>query len=460
MNEEQLLKLFYNREECSSCYEVSIEGIPVYNFIRRDVRIKYLIDNGITYLETRNCEPFYNRIIAIIKSFFSLCIVRNKTTTVLFHSFRIEKYGNVWLDRFIDPIIEKGVCGSDFCIIETNNGRRLTPRLHNKNILFDDFVAFVANISSSILYWYYVKCKYKDEIMSIDDALLSMLPQLDNKEVRVFNKKIFSNLIRLFFSKRFLEKKRIKCVVSASKSSFLPLLCAAKLLKIKVVELQHGLIYGESVTYGGYIEPLFTPDFFMTFGDVKPRNVYGIDERNVVTSGWALKDYIENMEIETIVTKDDILVLSQPLSTDYIIKSTVTLAKYNPDRRFFYRCHPLEKLNDNQIMILKGQNNIIIQEQKDAFLIALKPFHYVIGDDLTTSIYEASSYGKRVGVFALDGHNVAFLNEDASRSFWVINDEKAFESFLNDKKEDKPPYGLYSTFNKELFKTIVFGNNV
>ena len=359
------------------------------------------------------------------------------------------------MDRFFDPIIEIGGFNNNYLIVETNNGRRQKPRLHGNRIIYDDFFVFLSMFVSLFFYWYYAKIKNRKEFLALNKAILLMRPQVDSKYLTSLNRIIITGLLRVSFYKWFLRRKGVKCVVSASKSSFLPLFCAAKVLNVKVVELQHGLIYGESVTYGGCKEPLFTPDKFLTFGDIKPRDVYGVNQDDVITIGWALRKYLKDRVVKTSITKDDVLVLSQNLTTDYIIDSTIVLAKENPERKFYYRCHPLEKLTEDQKNRIANQNNICLQDLTDPFLVALQPFSIVIGDDQTTAVYEASSYGKKVGILALNNKNVIFLNEEASKSFWLISDTQSFKDFLNAPFDSKPSYSIYSDFNSELFSEII-----
>lgn len=455
MRDQELLKSFYLQEKESRCYDICIKGIPLYFFIRRDIRTDYFIDNGINSYEKRSIESKYNRLFSIIQSFFHLITRSSRKSSILYHTFRVENIGGKWMDRFFDPIIEIGGGNKDYTIIETNNGRCRSPRLHRDKIMYDDFSVFLATISSFLFYWIFVKIRYRKEFISLDKSILFLRPLLKAKDVKLYNRKIIAAYLRVLYYKRLLLKKNIRCVVSASRSSFLSLMCAAKMMNIRVVELQHGLIYGESVTYGGYNHPLFTPDKFFTFGEFEPRNVYGIEESNVVTTGWGLREYLDRMEIDSDISQDDILVLSQNLTTDYMIKCTVSLAKNNPTRRFFFRCHPLEKLSDEQQQQLNNQNNIFIQELNETFLLAIKPFSIVIGDDQTTAIYEASAYGKKVGILALDNKEVLFLNDEAAKCFWLIKDDVSFKEFLDSDVKTKPSYNLYSTFNKALFNDIV-----
>lgn len=459
MNEEDLLKQICLSEKSNSCYDILIGGIPVYNFIRRDVRVDYLKDNGVNYVERQSVGRFLSKVASVAISLFHLVKLRFVKREVLYHTFRIENINGVWMDKFFDPIIELIGVEKSYLILETNKGRRHRNRAHKENIVYDDFLIFIAKVITDSFYKRYLESNNRFEFKKLDGIIYSLQPKADEKRINSYHKTIALSLLRVRFYKWILRKAHIKCVISASRSSFSSLLCAAKKNSVRVLELQHGIEYGETVTYSGYRDPLFTPDMFLTFGDFEPKQVYGIEESKMPTVGWALKDYLEGIEVKSDINPDDVLVLSQPFSTDYILKSTLQLAVSNPNRRFYLRNHPLEKLNPDQLRRINEQPNLIKQDLKDTFLIAIKPFKMILGDQ-STAIYEALSYGKKVGILTMDNRPAKFLKDEDSECFWDIKDNDSFNEFVKGNITQKKTYSIYSSFNKNLFIELINNLNI
>lgn len=454
MTYEKILKDVCLKEDINRCNDIIIKGIPIYNFIRRDVRVGYLRDYGIDNPDQLKVGSLANRILSVIISFFHIFQLPFVNCQVLFHTFRIECINGLWMDRFFDPIIE--LCGfeNNYIIVETNNGRKCPSRAHKKHIIYDDFIVLLSRLKSIMLKNYYIKHKYKSEFITLDSSIYSIRPSINYKEIEIYHNVILSGLMRVGFYRWMLKKIHIKSVVSASRSSFLCLLCAAKMNGVRVFELQHGITIGETETYSGFRDPLFTPDLFLSFGEIEPKNVYGIDESKIVSIGWALNNYLNNVECQGDVTENDILVLSDPFYTEYILDSIFRLAESFPEIRFYLRNHPLEILNEQQLNRITKLPNIFIQDLTCTFLIALKPFKNVLGVQSTT-LYEALSYEKKVGILAMDNHLPEFLKEGDSDCFWLIKDSRSFYEFLSADVSMKKSYSIYSSFNIELFNKLI-----
>lgn len=451
MTQEEIIDEFCKKEIDNGCYEIKIQGIPVYNLIKRPVRAKKLEENGFSFKEGQISGSIKNRIISILLSFRHLIRLSRRKYKYMFFTFRLENINGVWLDKFYDPIIEEcDFLKDDYVILETNRGRRHSQRLHSEHVYYDDAIAIIAYVSSYIYYPYFV-CKYKNELEKLKEVLLTLISCHSTK---VYVNTIIRNIIRINLYKRLFEKNRPDCIIAASRSNFAPLLCAAKLSKVKFVELQHGISYGPTVTYGGFQDALFTPDNFLAFGEASQCRLYGVAPQNITNIGWAFVEYIKANSGNSNVSNNDVLVLSQPQATDYIVNSLIELASFRPDLNFHLRCHPMEKLSEQHLNTLSKYPNIVIQNNQVPLILAICTFCNVLGEQ-STALYESRSYGKKVGVLALNGHKPKFLADADSDYFWIINSTSDFEKFISEDTTKRQSFSIYSMFNQDVFRRSI-----
>lgn len=451
MTHDELVKEVCLKEDQSRCHDVRIKSISIYHFIRREMRVLYLAQHGYDFKERQAKGNPRKIMLSVIMSVKHLFLMPSRFS-VLFRTFRLEDINGTWMDRFYDPIIEECAIKDDYVILETNNGRFYKERSHNDHVFFDDFFSLIAKFCSVLSSFYYRR-KYNVEFNNLFSALSTFIPSETINRKFCYDR-IITCIYRVKLYKWLLKKKKVKYVVAASRSSFIPLTCAAKMIGVKVYELQHGIVYDETVTYSGYRDKLFTPDKFLLFGDVHPQNLYGIDECSLINIGWALKPYVEKLELKTSISERDVLVLSQPQSTDFIMESMIMLAKCNKEIQFYLRCHPMEKLSDNQIKYIENQQNVHMQDNRISFIMGIAPFKNVVGDQ-STAIYEALSYGKKTGLLTMQSHEAKFLQQEDKECFWIINDNASFVEYLNCDKAVKRSMSIYSPFNKESFRNLL-----
>lgn len=451
MEIEDIIKDICEKEVVHNCYQYKINGVSIYHFIRRDVRKYFINDMGAEFNETQSVGSKIDRIKSILFSFWHILSYRKKTK-YLFHTFRLENINGTWLDRFMDPFIDNCVMsGESYVIYETNKGRLFDNRLHKQNIRYDDFLAFLSVICTFFTLYFFKSIKYK---RTFDDLFQSIgeFSQITGKRRTLYEKRIIENLFRVRLYEWLLKKINVEVVIAASRSAFVPLMCAAKKTHVKVYELQHGIVYGTTVTYGGFSDNMFIPDKFLAFGNFKCTDNYGIGKNDFVNVGFAFFDYIN----KTLPTKNndckDVLFLSQPDLSDYVIETLIHFAKKHNERGFVLRCHPLEKLNEVQKAKLSKVSNISIQDNKISSIVAINSYKFIVGV-LSSVIFEALAYGKIVGVLA-DGNYSRMINKDDSENLTFIDSLESFDLFLN-KKENLNNQSVYSKFDKSLIGKLL-----
>lgn len=225
---------------------------------------------------------------------------------------------------------------------------------------------------------------------------------------------------------------------------------AARRLGMQAFELQHGVTYGETLLYSGYRDEMLLPDYFLSFGNNKPSDVYGIDESRIVNIGWALQDYIAKLPQENTWREQDVLVVSDPEVTDAMIEAVLPLAKAHPDSMFYLRPHPQEVITQAHRARMATVPNFVVQDNRINITVVLQGFTHVVGEN-TTVLYEALAARKKVGKLFGQGLNPRYLEASDRDAFWEIRSDDDFRDFLQGNVNDKVSKCIYSPFDREAF---------
>lgn len=98
--------------------------------------------------------------------------------------------------------------------------------------------------------------------------------------------------------------------------------------------------------------------------------------------------------------------------------------------------------------------NIHIDDNSQNILVTLHQFKHIIGEN-STVLYEALSYGKKVGRLYMNGLAPKDLDEEDSEYFWRIEDVDSFHEFINASPEAKKQRKIYSKFDKETLEQLI-----
>lgn len=177
MEIDLLLKNICEKETGHQIYNINIKGIPLYNFIRQDLRTKYLKLHGVKCMDLASAIDIRKTLIS---AFMSICHVSKllffpRCRSNVFIAFsRIDRIGSYYCDKFTDPFIDYSNIGSDYIIFE--HGRRgvhSRPRLHGNHIIYSDIITITARLISILLSPFF-KYKYKVELTLLFSSLYSI----------------------------------------------------------------------------------------------------------------------------------------------------------------------------------------------------------------------------------------------------------------------------------------------
>lgn len=449
MDEQQLLKIISRKEIEYGCYDAEINGVPIYSLLRRYFRQGAYKNAGLGVMKGKSKTNKTAVVQSAIKSLWHLCKIfcgRQQYKTVFYAFPRVDKINGVYLDKFTDPLIE--ICGlDDYIILEhSRGGERVQPRMHSKKIVCWDSLHVYSEFYANIFYKMF-EYKYKSEFNKVLDAASKALGVKYDRGTMV--KVFLKAYVNICGIRHILRHVKAKQLIAPARSKTFHI--AARQVGVKVLELQHGITYGESELYSGYRDPLVIPDYFLAFGENRPLDVYGIEESKIVNIGFALNNYLANLSTKRY-GDNDILVVSDPNITTYILNAVIDLADHFPNSVFYVRPHPHEVVSQEHYDMIRGKANIMFQDNSLNITEVMAGFNYVIGEN-STVVYEAMSAGKRVGRLFYEGLHIMYMNDEDRQCFWEIRNIDDFKNFLNGKDE-KRTRSIYSQFDKAKFLEI------
>lgn len=455
-SEDEIIEKIIEIESSNGLNNLYVEDIPLWHIIRYRMRGYYFLRNGINDISSGHKSKFTVKDVGyFFISFFQLIklfIVKSRPKVCFFGFTRLESINGFFIDKFIDPIIsEANIKETDFLYFNNQYGEHSIPRNNEHRIVYTDFInLFSLLIGIFVLPYLYIKNKsaYKKVIKVTQNYIAKsskvILYILLKSSTIFIQKKIYAIIFK---------RLEAKSIVGVSRVTFIPQSLAAKQLKVKVIEVQHGITQGWTNLYSGYNNPRVDPDFFCAFGNFCPSTVFGIDQSKVINVGWAFKDYIKKSS-QSIQKSDAVLVISEPQISEKLLNFIVALSQRLPDVYFHIRRHPQELFNALQLNILKENSHIIDVSSRQCSQIAILPYDFIIGEN-SSVLYEALSLGKKVGRINCNGLNAIGYDKSNSDGFYYINDIEDFSRFVNTTVINTSRLQIYSDFNSSLFNSLI-----
>lgn len=455
MELDNILRDFNKREEEAGCYLCKVDGICVYGMIRFTLRNIYLQSKGYNFVEKYKTVKLGNIIWSFLVSTFQfakLWFSGNSYPNMFYAFLRLDEVNGSYMDKFTDPIIDCCKLCDDFIIFDRGRrGEHLQPRLHKEKVIYTNLIDNLSEFKARLFYKSFVR-NHKEEINRLISAMDIVMDGVPYNKYSL-SKRLINNIYYVRFYDKLFKKIGVKKIFAPSRANIVKLTYAARMSGITVYEIQHGITYGETALYTGNRGIDFTPDFFLTFGDVEPKSVYGISEDKMINIGWAFQDFLNNnLPLSTVSTKD-VLVISGPCLTDKILNATFRLANSFPETHFVVRPHPAEVITVANRQAVNKIHNVSFQDPKINIAVAMTPFSNVIGEN-STVLYEAVAAGKKVARFCYDGFTPRYLTSDDEQCFWKVFDDTSFKSFIDGNVSEKKSMSIYSHFNKQLFLSI------
>lgn len=459
-NSDTILDDLKNREEKFGLYNYEINNIPIFRIIRFNYRVNYMNKvTGYINKSVGNDRRLLNLLYTVLFSFISvvLLLFKSKGSIVFFSFPRLNKLEGKYLDKFVDPIIDR-FRNDNFLIFQKSlSGKIQKPRYNSNKVSYIDFFTFISFLLAIIFipFFYFKNRKIIKELCGSIEVVYR-LRKVNHRFIAI---RLFAFFIeKKIYSRLFLYLK-VKSIVVVNRMVFYPSVIAAKEIGICVSELQHGITLTETTLYTGSYDQRVDVDFFLSFGDIWKNRFFGVEIERIINIGWAYKDYIKRYFVKDCELSNSVLLISHPAITNKLISYIVNSNKVLEESiSFELRLHPQEKLNEEQLRLLESLKNVSISDKSEDSFLALTRHKYIVGDN-STVMYEALSLGKKVGKLNFGEFEDNDIERFNSFGFYHI---KSYADLLSYIKEVESSFniignsrGVYDDFDDNLFNKIV-----
>ena len=441
-----------SKENSANLDSFRISGIPVWNVLKYDIRRQYLNSIGIKVISEKtqkfNVQRSLFGIFQSIIHFHKLLFFPYKVDNLIMGFSRLDNIDGYYLDRFIDPIIDMTLLKESYIYIEYGKrGMHLKPRKNCHRCYYLDYSYMLSFLWSYISGYLFLLLHY-DDICVFQKRIMGITGLPIKK--KYLSRKIVEFKANVYFFSLIMNRVQAKRLFGVSKAIFKHAAFAAKKRHMKVYEFQHGVTLGETPLYSGNYVSEIDPDFFLLFGTLCHRNLFGVPESRTIVIGYAFKNYIKNV-VTNVFKENYCLVISNPHITDNILDCVTLLAHNYPNVYFHIRRHPHEVFSDSQNKRISSFSNISDVTNDVNSLIVVMSYTNLIGEN-STVLFEGLSLGKKVARLNVCG--LQPVNRSDDDAFYYIDNVEDFGLYLNAPVKQLKE-NVYSDFNAELFNSFL-----
>lgn len=378
----------------------------------------------------RKLKIYYQRII-INSLFYNPYLDFNKSEALVFDSGRKYLVDDIYID-----IYTKYLC-------EEFEQEKISYKKYDTNYLVDDLAP--RSLKVKHLDFIYIAAKLLSKFIKVtisenDVKKLKFIESEINSSLRerIDLKTIFINEIKRFksqypFYKLLWQLKKSKRIYLINSTDKAPLIKAAKDNNVIVNELQHGLIVKEGLIAN-------FPDTIEDSLEYFPNKFLVWEDLNMCTSKLPLSNTnivkIKNKHLQHMLKKNQnitrkdkqILIVSQPYSSEEIKKFVMNNIKEMQSWQFVYKLHPAEDHDffaDTAICQLSIYKNLTIVTNERSIYRLFSESKYVVGV-FSTAVFEAPYFGCKILLLNLPGVEMAYSLIENNKAMLVnINDRLA-----------------------------------
>ena len=430
MELEEIYTKFLTLEERLDLFNVQIDGVKYWERVRANIFLtlfeKIAGSGSITPASDTKQKKMKRFIASIFRLGRNPFLSKKKDVLIVGSPRRILQSDGCWWDIYTDPIIEK----FDFSYVSVENQylQNHAKPAKTPNLKYMDFLDFRA----------YVKQKRPFGSFSISTEERAHLLLVKKEIEQIFQTKINIEAITVAVLKKrkaalplymkLLRKIQPKIVVVVVGYGKEDLVEACRLLKIPIIELQHGVI---SPYHPGYSYPsrekMFFPDYLLTFGDywLEAAN-YPLDEDRILSVGYP---YLES-EMEkyrSVEKKKQIVIISQERIGLQLSKFGVALSEMKKfDHRIIYKLHPREIAHWRESYPWLVDADLEVIDEPGISLYELFAQSSIQIGVFSTAIYEGLAFGLQT--FLVDLPGVEYFDQLIKKQ--VVTKVNSAEDFL------------------------------
>lgn len=453
----EALKEFLHIEQDYNLYDFEIGSVKLWNLYRTPYRYRYVskrtgvksISNIVSKKEIAK-YLIKNTFVSFIK-ISSLFLKHRKYANVIIPHGRLQISNGTYFDKFTDPVIDQSELSKSCCILHKPYAiDDYSNRRHNEMVVPMNFLYLISYLLVPFL--------IIPHILSGNIFILLKMYKVASPIVPLKRRDFIAMNVG-YLSFRFMTKTYsllfhflgVKRVFGVARLFFMDATLAAHHNGISVYEFQHGVTHGETEYYSGPQCSVLDPDYFLAFGEMWNGNQFGIDPAKIINVGWAYKNEMSVNENKLI--PDSVLFISSPEISFNILNTAKGLSEKYPQYHFYIRCHPYEKYSEKQMMEVNNSINLFLDDNSIDSQIALCRYQYIIGEN-SSVVYEALSFGKRVGRLCYNGINSTRFSDQQDDGFIYLYNDEDFIKFVN--PDDKPiDNKAYSDFKPDIINSLL-----
>lgn len=430
--------------------DIVIWGIPVWRIVRSRIRSKNVLSKKKDILLGVKNTSLRRAFISTCLFFIKVVFTNKSVDNVIQAKVAQSKIEDLYMDKISDPVIAESDLSKSCLILQLS---ALYPRFNEDKVL-DYFLIsrFLYVISVFLLP---VLLLFRGRKIYQLYCKVVTIYRVSRVEILFSLLRISGYLISVFFWNLILRKMKVKRVFVVGRRDGVPLIVAAKKANIPTYELQHGITFRETVTYGGIYDSRLDPDYFLTFGSKWMGTQFGMPLERLINIGWAynvyLRRYSEGIEKKT----NSVLFISEPHITQRMIETIIEVATAYPMFEFNLRLHPMERVHVNQLKMIEKYSNVSIVSNQRESTLAMLEYYWIVGEK-STVMYEAVSNEIKIGLLCYNGFEPFEMEEKEKEYFYFLTSVADFDDFLSsayksNARRDNP---YYSLFNKELVENL------
>jgi hypothetical protein len=455
-----IIKQITQLESALGVYDIRIHGFSFWRIVRAPLLDRYMKSNHgqnprDTSKKTVYPFKFFVSYLASFMAYLSLLFTKKRHVKYIVYAFpRLQKIDGRYIDKFTDPLIASSNL-KDNCIIFQRPlaGLHKKPRYNQNKIVTTDFVDFSAGFAGLVLLPFilliYGHKLYKLYLKAKQDFGLTI------KDYIKFNYRLGAFLFSYAFNKHLLKLLKPRKVLLVNRGVNYAVIHACKKLQIDVCELQHGITHSYTILYSGKYDNKLDPDYLYSFGAYWKGKQFGLPHKKIINIGWAFENFLKEITPKCNRPEDVILVISEPIISDNIIRAVGKLAKQFSHITFDLRLHPQECFSALHAETIKTQTNIKLVDNTTESSVAVMAYKRVIGVN-SSVLYEALGLNKAVGCINFEGCNAAVAFKNIHEIFTIISCTEDLQDFLLLPAEAKNKHNaFFSHYNADFFNKIL-----
>lgn len=353
MNRERAYQTFLESEDKNSCFDITIDGIYVWELIRFKVfrQIEAKIDistKGGQTTTSNDQQSIFKRYFQYINGISKNILFNNpfycsQKEFVFYGSGRrfLHEDGKYW-NIYCDPIINT-LTNSNMLLEKPYHFDHMKPA-KTKNLYHNDLIAYSRGIAEKLQLDNF-------RLQKSDEKLMKQIQDDFNNEFGV-NLDIVSETestlksmkIKVPLYEKLLNRIKPKAVILSWANDYLA--CAAKNLGIPAIRLQKGHRHKYRVRYNypdDYKAKHSIGTHVLLWGEWYKQNInYPLPDENLIPVGFPYLEYQKKV-YENSPSRKQILFIAGPYDTKHLSQMAVNLDKELQEYEIVFRLHPSDK---------------------------------------------------------------------------------------------------------------------